>query len=185
MDLTEDEVIHEAHKMYMRNKAKERRHNDEEYRKLLNKRSWEFQKAKRLKYPEAEKKRLTEYRNRPEVKARMNSKDSINYHQRRQVFFDILGSDCKSCGFKDKRALQIDHINDDGGQQRKKFGGSANEYKYYAKNRDEIHINFQILCANCNWIKRANLEKSKRDAVRCEFPPLSLKCNYSTNIRSD
>ena len=65
---------------------------------------------------------------------------------------NILGGRCKRCGFDDIRALQIDHINGGGSKEIKEIGG----YKIYlkiisTKNKDK---DYQVLCANCNWIKR-------------------------------
>lgn len=71
---------------------------------------------------------------------------------------DILGNKCAKCGFDDPRALQIDHIFG-GGTQTKKELGLNNPHKYYKylANMDtqELKANFQMLCANCNWIKRS------------------------------
>lgn len=61
----------------------------------------------------------------------------------------VLGSKCVRCGFDDIRALQIDHINGGGSQAVKRSGHSH----YYAVARGETS-GFQLLCANCNWIKR-------------------------------
>jgi hypothetical protein len=172
--MNDETVIYEAHKLYMRETAREKRHNDDEYRKKLNARSARSQRIRRKldpEYAEKQRQRARDYQRNPENKVKLMEKSHNTYKNRRETFFNILGSNCKGCGFNDKRALQIDHIFNDGGQQRKKFGGSLNEYKYYVKHIDEIPLYFQILCANCNWIKRANTDIDKRDYVRCEFPP--------------
>jgi hypothetical protein len=71
----------------------------------------------------------------------------------RQNIFTKLGKRCRTCGFEDERALQIDHIQGGGNKTRK------NGYTYiYLRNileDPEIETKFQILCANCNWIKKA------------------------------
>ncbi len=54
------------------------------------------------------------------------------------------------CGFDDIRALQIDHINGGG---RKDSIGTNNPRKYYENMFNALNT-VQILCANCNWIKR-------------------------------
>ncbi|MCK9370314.1 helix-turn-helix domain-containing protein [Candidatus Dojkabacteria bacterium] len=63
----------------------------------------------------------------------------------RKVLIEELGGKCNRCGFSDLRALQIDHING---------GGSKEITKYYKKMIKEAPGKYQILCANCNWIKR-------------------------------
>ena len=59
------------------------------------------------------------------------------------------GGMCARCGFPDWRALQIDHI----------YGGGSREkknYQYYKNLATQKMDNnkYQLLCANCNWIKR-------------------------------
>lgn len=72
-----------------------------------------------------------------------------------------LGSVCKKCPYTDFRALQIDHINSDGKEDRVRFKGNREKYlKYLLKLDYNILIaNYQILCANCNAIKRMEAEE--------------------------
>lgn len=58
---------------------------------------------------------------------------------------------CKNCGFDDIRALQLDHIYGGGAKQRK-LGGGIGSYSWIKKNN--YPSGYQVLCANCNWIKR-------------------------------
>lgn len=74
--------------------------------------------------------------------------------ENRIKIFDILGRRCILCGFSDIRALQLDHINGGGNKERKKFGNTHNMAVFYLKNPNMLKKNLQILCANCNWIKR-------------------------------
>ena len=66
-----------------------------------------------------------------------------------------LGAVCIRCGYLDSRALQIDHIFGGGNKELKAMG----ETKYYAYlnhlSLEELKARYQILCANCNWIKRS------------------------------
>jgi len=57
---------------------------------------------------------------------------------------------CNKCGFSDLRALQIDHIFGGGVTHLKKTNGRL--YPWIIKNN--FPVGFQVLCANCNWIKR-------------------------------
>jgi hypothetical protein len=70
----------------------------------------------------------------------------------RRKLIELYGGECKRCGFLDWRALQIDHINDDGSAERKSLTSASNFYLRIMKNinRDK----YQVLCANCNWIKK-------------------------------
>jgi len=65
--------------------------------------------------------------------------------------FAVLGAKCVKCGFSDERALQVDHINGDGVAHRKQFKNQTDFYKHII--RGEIE-GLQLLCANCNVIKR-------------------------------
>jgi hypothetical protein len=72
--------------------------------------------------------------------------------------FAVLGNGgCVVCGITDRRCLQFDHIFGGGGKQQKQMGGSSyNVLKYYINNPDIAMKEIQILCANHNWIKRAD-----------------------------
>ena len=73
--------------------------------------------------------------------------------RRRLKFLDDMGGCCATCGFSDPRALQVDHINSDGASERAEKGFRHDSNKWYA------HVlahpdRYQLLCANCNQIKR-------------------------------
>lgn len=82
---------------------------------------------------------------------------NLKCRQRRQelkgLILDALGRKCVRCGFDDIRALQVDHVNGDGCAERKK-GGSHDQYLRVLKSIRNKENKYQILCANCNWIKR-------------------------------
>lgn len=71
----------------------------------------------------------------------------------KMMVFGKLGGVCCQCGFSDIRALQIDHINGDGNTERKEIG--SNSPKFYKKVLNDDGKDYQLLCANCNWIKRS------------------------------
>jgi hypothetical protein len=67
----------------------------------------------------------------------------------RMSVIEKLGGKCISCGFSDSRALQVDH----------KYGGGTADRKctsWSKRYRDILagDPTCQLLCANCNWIKR-------------------------------
>ena len=79
----------------------------------------------------------------------------------KQQVYTHLGGKCRRCGFTDQRAFQIDHIYGNGSQHRKRNKDSLSRYKEVLK--EEPNTNFQLLCANCNWIKVSeNKENNKR-----------------------
>jgi hypothetical protein len=91
--------------------------------------------------------------------AKKNNRERYNGYsrqtraRRKEAVFAMLGNKCAwpSCEWTDPRALQIDH----------KFGGGCKELKglaqetYLKKVLADGGKNYQLLCANHNWIKRA------------------------------
>lgn len=73
-------------------------------------------------------------------------------HQQRvrRRLLDALGNKCVQCGFADWRALQIDHVTGDGRADPHRYGSRNSYAKIVLANPDK----YQLLCANCNWIKR-------------------------------
>ena len=81
---------------------------------------------------------------------------SLQYNRRlRMRAVEKLGSMCVECGIEDIRVLQIDHIHGGGSKEFKKIGNRAVYRKIIAGEVGE----FQLLCANCNWIKRFEQEE--------------------------
>lgn len=70
----------------------------------------------------------------------------------------MYGEKCARCKFSDKRALQLDHVNNDGAKNRvsRKTGMRVTkcERAWYDAAKAYRPDKYQILCANCNWIKR-------------------------------
>jgi hypothetical protein len=86
----------------------------------------------------------------------------------KQELFAILGSVCERCGFADARALQIDHLDGGGNQEHRDFGNARNMYQFYRRNAGLARQRLQVLCANCNWIKKS---EKREDASRKTRPP--------------
>jgi len=74
----------------------------------------------------------------------------------RSLVLAALGGKCVRCGFADPRALQIDHVNGDGRAERGAPGARREStIAYYKRVTLEAgNGRYQLLCANCNWIKR-------------------------------
>src|SRR6267378_5501639 len=88
-----------------------------------------------------------------EAKWRSGYYKKTGYWKRlRKAALIVLGDKCVRCGFDDDRALQIDHVNGGGRADHVKRGPRA-IYKEALSNPGSGK--YQILCANCNWIKRA------------------------------
>lgn len=77
------------------------------------------------------------------------------YDKKKKEVFEKLGNCCFRCGFSDPRALQIDHVSGAGSVERR----SLNGIPYLNKVLKVIDAGaYQLLCANCNWIKRSESE---------------------------
>lgn len=74
----------------------------------------------------------------------------------REAVLTILGGECVECGFDDKRALHVDHINGGGNQERKELKSVTKYYKKIISSVTEEKEEYQLLCANCNMIKKIN-----------------------------
>lgn len=67
--------------------------------------------------------------------------------------FVLLGNKCVKCGFSDRRALQIDHIKG-GGIKERRIGNTRQFHRKVLTSVKKSEHKYQLLCANCNWIKR-------------------------------
>lgn len=71
---------------------------------------------------------------------------------------------CANCGFNDIRALQVDHIENNGAQERRELFGNrtfAGTTFYRWVRRNNYPEGYAILCANCNIIKLREFEKTQ------------------------
>ena len=70
----------------------------------------------------------------------------------RNKLIDKMGGKCVKCSFSDIRALHVDHIHGGGNKERQRLGP-----RYWKKVLESVNNNeekYQLLCANCNSIKR-------------------------------
>lgn len=72
----------------------------------------------------------------------------------------VLGNKCVRCKNEDSRVLCIDHVNGGGSAERKKFGG--NYYTAVRKKVLEGSTDYQLLCANCNLIKKLESKEGRK-----------------------
>jgi hypothetical protein len=102
----------------------------------------------------------------------------INRQSRRKLRLDVLKVysktkeiACACCGYSDIRALSIDHIHGNGGEERKrlreklgwgKTNGAGDRFYSFLR-RNNYPSGYQVLCMNCNWIK------SRREKCDCQI----------------
>lgn len=71
----------------------------------------------------------------------------------RDEVFAAYGNKCACCGESEPIFLEMDHIDNDGAEHRRKIGQS---YVYYWLRNNSFPTTFQILCSNCNKGKHRN-----------------------------
>ena len=63
----------------------------------------------------------------------------------------LLGGSCVHCGVNDPVVLNIDHVQDDGAQERRKL--SPSQFCSRLIQGLLLREKYQLLCCNCNWRK--------------------------------
>jgi len=74
---------------------------------------------------------------------------------------------CQSCGISDIRVLTIDHING-GGRAHIRGGGIM---LYYWLRRSSYPPGFQVLCMNCQFVKRLENRECRRSIAEVWYAP--------------
>ena len=74
----------------------------------------------------------------------------------KDAVFDVYGRECSVCGFDDVRALTLDHVRNNGSDERASIGERG---VYRRALESEFRWEYQTLCMNCQFIERV---KSKR-----------------------
>ena len=89
-------------------------------------------------------------------KRRMQQKNLILKMKLRVIAHYSNGQNtCARCNFSDVRALQIDHINGGGTKEVRELNETFGMSFYSYLIVSDFPEGYQVLCANCNWIKKA------------------------------
>ena len=97
------------------------------------------------------------YYSDPVKRKQKNKKDrERNMFYKAKMYYILGGPKCVYCGYdEDPRALQLDHINGGGRADRRRHHSYAAKYWMEFKDNPEgLKTKFQVLCANCNVIKK-------------------------------
>jgi hypothetical protein len=89
-------------------------------------------------------------------KRKLNNSDRKYYQGMKDKIYAAYGGYiCKCCGETEHKFLTIDHINNNGAEQRRLFGKQSQPlYRWIIKNN--FPPGFQILCQSCNMGKYLN-----------------------------
>lgn len=141
---------------YQRNKSKVRergRQYEKEHQKEIRQRKKAYMKLPHVRTHVAALS-LARYHAMPEYRKRQLIKTRERRIFWRKKIFDLLGGQhCCQCGFNDYRALQIDHKNGGGRKEFKSKPNLTKPNQYFTHIQKNIQ-DYQVLCSNCNWIKR-------------------------------
>lgn len=107
-------------------------------------------------------------KNREAVRERVRRSRQANIAERRKyergygadlrtTAMMLLGGKCETCGINDSRVLQIDHVNGGGTKENHKIKARGVARRVLAHPND-----YQLLCANHNWIKRFECNENKQ-----------------------
>lgn len=125
----------------------------------------EKKKANAVRQRKFRKQNPDRYQVNPEYASRWSAS---KYYSVRDEIFSILGEACSVCRFGDKRALCVDHINGGGLKEMKKMSKGILYYKMILKKIQDGSKEYQILCHNCNWLKRWEKREVRRGLPRKE-----------------
>ncbi len=110
------------------------------------------------------RKRMAEHAQTPKGRMRIRKyvrKYGPVYTQNiRNSLIDRMGGACVKCGYTDKRALHFDHIHGNGCKHRLIQRSTLSRCNYWndwlnsGGNISNVEFPIQLLCANCNMIKR-------------------------------
>lgn len=92
------------------------------------------------------------YKRSPEMH---KERERQRYRRLRDAAIEAYGGKCACCGEAEPLFLEIDHIDNDGNEHRKRIGRSAKALVTWLRD-NEYPNGFQILCANCNQAKKRN-----------------------------
>jgi hypothetical protein len=124
------------------------------HRQVIRKRCLECRAAGKIYYEKNKKRMIAQAVALQTAKRPQRRAYLIKYrNDRRADVLTKLGGVCVRCGFSDERALQIDHVNGDGHVELRR--GVMTTHSYHMRVLSDVEGRYQLLCANCNWIKRA------------------------------
>ena len=147
-----DRLSKQAHEYYLQHKDTWNKLTPEQSEKLNTKRRERWNNDP--EYREKRKAESRKYHSTDEFRKKRALADRIKNRLLRQQLLQLLGNKCVKCDFIDVRALQVEHKKGGGRAEQRKFNGTQRMYKYYLDNPKQAKKQLQVMCANCNWIKR-------------------------------
>lgn len=97
-------------------------------------------------------------------KQKSNKRNRERGQELKLIVYNHYNNKCQCCGESVEDFLTIDHINNDGNQQRLKINSGLPFYKWIIKNN--FPDDLRILCFNCNYGRKKNKGKLCPHRVR-------------------
>ena len=91
----------------------------------------------------------------------------ISKRRLRNRVLEFYGRECGLCGFDDERALTLDHVLNNGAEERKNLGERG---VYRRAIKPEYRHEYRILCMNCQFITRHNNGRQNQYTITKEGP---------------
>jgi len=88
------------------------------------------------------------YRENKRDKRKHNADGRKRHEEVRNKVFTLYGTKCSICNYDEIRGLELDHLNDDGAIERRKYQQKSLYVKIL---KNEVDLNrYQLLCINCH-----------------------------------
>lgn len=161
----------QTHSDYAERQRKQMREHHRENREAIRQKSRAYYHAHRdeslaisRRYRESHKSHLGEYRMLYNAKIK---KEVIAHYSNGTM-------QCARCAFSDIRALQLDHIKGDGKEDRKDSHKRGNAFYVWLR-RNNYPEGLQVLCVNCNMIKKSENNESAKSFPQRVIPDVPTK----------
>lgn len=131
----------------------------------INKKQWEYRERSKTTSGERykawyERNKDTTRQQKTELMRKYRAENPEKYRKQtrdakallRKRLFEMYGHTCAVCGFSDKRALTLDHINQNGSEERRLLGERGVYRRALAEYRPD---EYRTLCMNCQFIERS------------------------------
>ena len=141
---------------YIRDWQKKHPEKMREYQQRWRLKHSEKNQQSHQKYRDNNKEKIRNYQQNNRSKFRKSNKK--HNHRNRQIVLEHYGGKppkCANCGCSVIDCLDIDHINNNGAEERERHGSGTRFVKWLIGNG--FPPGYQILCRNCNWLKYIKL----------------------------
>lgn len=110
------------------------------------------------------KKSIEYYKNNKQVIEKRNKERAREVRLKVLIHYGKGRAACVECGYNIFDALDLDHINNNGAENRPKYGYSWGTF-WRSLIKNNFPKGYQTLCRNCNWLKHINNLKNKKNAT--------------------